>query len=131
MYKKIEICKVSSDVKSSLYFAENFNFKTKRFFYVLDINMGEKRGAHAHKETSQLLWVTEGSLMIEALDERGNTILSEKLSVNSDAILFDHYVWLNIESLQDGTSFFCLTDANYSEDDYIRNPKDFFVKKFK
>lgn len=128
MYTKIEINKIELDSKSPLYFAENFDMRTKRFFYVLDMKKGEQRGAHAHKKTSQLIWVISGAMEIQALNNTGNVLLSEELNRYSQAILFDPNVWLNITSIEDGTSFLCLTDLEYLAEDYIRNPEDFFNK---
>ena len=125
MYKKIEIKQIELDRKSPLYFAEHFDMNTKRFFYVLDKEKGEVRGAHAHKKTSQLIWVISGAMEIQALDDKGDILLSEEFNKYSQAILFDPYVWLNITSMKDGTSFLCLTDLEYIEEDYIRNPKNF------
>lgn len=126
MYKKIEIKEIQLDKKSPLFFAEHFDMNTKRFFYVLDMKKGEVRGAHAHKKTSQLIWVISGSMEIEALNDKGDILLSEELNKYSKAILFNPNVWLNITSMKNGTSFLCLTDLEYTEEDYIRNPKDFF-----
>ena len=65
---------------------------------------------------------------IQALNNTGKVLLSEELNKFSQAILFDPNVWLNITSVEDGTSFLCLTDLEYLEEDYIRNPEDFFNK---
>jgi tellurite resistance-related uncharacterized protein len=128
MYKKIEINQIELDTKSPLYFAENFDMHTKRFFYVLDMKKGEQRGAHAHMKTSQLIWVISGAMEIKALDDKGDILLSEEFNKYSQAILFDPNVWLDITSMKDGTSFLCLTDLEYIDEDYIRNPKDFFKR---
>lgn len=128
MYKKIEIKQIELDRKSPLYFAEHFDMNTKRFFYVLDMKKGEVRGDHAHKKTSQLIWIISGTMKIEALNDKGDILLSEEFNKYSQAILFDPNVWLNIISMKDGTSFLCLTDLEYIEEDYIRNPKDFFKR---
>jgi hypothetical protein len=65
---------------------------------------------------------------IKALDDKGDILLSEEFNKYSQAILFDPNVWLDITSMKDGTSFLCLTDLEYIEEDYIRNPKDFFKR---
>ena len=64
-------------------------------------------------------------MTIEAKDRSGKVIFFDKLDKNSNAILFNPFIWLDIKSIKNGTSFFCLTDKNYSEKDYIRNFKDF------
>ena len=126
MFQKIKIIEASSSIKSPLFFAEDFNFITKRFFYVLDMKKGESRGSHAHKKTSQLIWVTSGSISLEARLSNGDVILSENLDKNSLAVLFDPLIWIDIISLEERSSFICLTDMNYSEDDYIRDKNSFF-----
>ena len=127
MLKRIKILEASGLTKSSLFFAEDFSFNTERFFYVLDMKKDESRGAHAHKKTTQLIWVTSGVVNIQARLSTGESILSENLEKNSDAILFEPMVWLDIVSIEKGSSFVCLTDMNYSEEDYIRD-RDFFFK---
>ena len=79
MYKKIEIKQIELDRKSPLYFAEHFDMNTKRFFYVLDMKKGEVRGAHAHKKTSQLIWVISGAMEIQALDDKGDILYQRNL----------------------------------------------------
>ena len=128
MFKKIEINHVEIEGKSPLYFAENFDINLKRIFYVLDMKQDEVRGAHAHKKTSQLIFVISGVLELEALNENRDVIVSEKLNKYSQPILFEPNVWLNLKSLEDRTSFICLADLKYIEEDYIRNPDDFFKK---
>lgn len=125
MLKKIPVHEIKQNGRSPLYFAQDFEINTKRFFYVLNMKKNEVRGAHAHKETSQLIWVISGAMTIEAKDRSGKVIFFDELDKNSNAILFNPFIWLDIKSIKNGTSFFCLADKNYSEKDYIRNFKDF------
>jgi dTDP-4-dehydrorhamnose 3,5-epimerase-like enzyme len=126
MLKKIPVHEIKLNGKSPLYFAQDFEINTKRFFYVLNMKKNEVRGAHAHKRTTQLIWVTSGVVNIQARLNTGESILSENLEKNSDAILFEPMVWLDIVSIEKGSSFMCLTDMNYSEEDYIRDRDSFF-----
>ena len=115
MLKKIPVHEIKQNGRSPLYFAQDFEINTKRFFYVLNMKKNEVRGAHAHKKTSQLIWVISGAMTIEAHFNKAFNL----------QFLFNPFIWLDIKSIKNGTSFFCLTDKNYSEKDYIRNFKDF------
>ena len=63
----IELDKHHSDRKGNISVVENnitIPFDVKRVYYLYDIPGGESRGAHAHKELSQLIVAVSGSFNV-------------------------------------------------------------------
>ena len=63
----IELDKHHSDRKGNLTVVQNGDtlpFDVKRVYYLYDVPGGEERGAHAHKELSQLIIAASGSFTI-------------------------------------------------------------------
>ena len=63
----VELDRHHSDRKGNLTVVENgktLPFDVKRVYYLYDIPGGESRGAHAHKELSQLIIAASGSFKV-------------------------------------------------------------------
>ena len=63
----VELDKHHSDRKGNLTVVENgitLPFDVKRVYYLYDVPGGESRGAHAHKELSQLIIAASGSFKV-------------------------------------------------------------------
>jgi len=63
----IELDKHHSDRKGNLSVVQNEDtipFDVKRVYYLYDVPGGESRGAHAHKELSQLIVAASGSFTV-------------------------------------------------------------------
>lgn len=63
----IELDKHHSDRKGNISVVENYKdvpFEVRRTYYLYDVPGGESRGAHAHKELSQLIIAASGSFTV-------------------------------------------------------------------
>ena len=63
----IELDKHHSDRKGNITVVENEKdvpFEIRRTYYLYDVPGGESRGAHAHKELSQLIVAASGSFTV-------------------------------------------------------------------
>jgi dTDP-4-dehydrorhamnose 3,5-epimerase-like enzyme len=98
-------------------------FEVKRVFYIYDIPAGVSRGAHSHKSCHQFLVATSGAFEVQLDDGRN------KRTVRLDRPYYGLYIppgiWANEQSFSGGVICLALTSHIYSEDDYIRNYKDF------
>jgi len=131
-FQEISIVELPEANGSSLKFFQDFNFDTKRVFFVRASKQGDIRGRHAHKKCRQLIYVLNGEFQITLKLRNGATIYKEKLHSNKKAILIQPDVWVELEALDPDSIFSCLCDRPYSENDYIRQSNAFFsdVKGF-
>ena len=114
------------DTRGNLSFAEQDNqipFKIKRVYWIYDVPGGENRGAHAHKELSQLIIAVSGSFTV-TLDDGMN---------KRDFFLNRPYVglyvkpglWRNLEDFSSGSVCLVLASDIYKTEDYIRDYQDY------
>jgi hypothetical protein len=105
----------------------NIPFEIKRVFYIYDIPGGEERGAHSHKECHQFLIAASGSFEVEMMD-----------GVNKRTVLLNRSylglhippgIWAAERGFSSGAICLVLTSMEFSENDYIREYKEFI--KFK
>ena len=114
------------DTRGNLSFAEQDNqipFKIKRVYWIYDVPGGENRGAHAHKELSQLIIAVSGSFTV-TLDDGMN---------KRDFFLNRPYIglyvkpglWRNLEDFSSGSVCLVLASDIYKTEDYIRDYQDY------
>ncbi len=103
-------------------------FIFKRIFYIYDIPNGESRGAHAHKECHQLLIAISGSFTVVIND--GNSIAEINLNSPNIGLHIPPGIWASEENFSGGSICLVIASHPFSEDDYIRNFKNYleFIK---
>ena len=123
---KIISLPVRKDPRGDLSFIESYQhvpFQINRVYYIYNVPENERRASHAHKDLSQLAICLSGSLEI-ILDD-GYNKKSFILNDPSKGLLILPGIWRDIHFIEEYSICMCLADSYYSEDDYIRNYKEF------
>ena len=122
----IELSKHHSDRKGNLSVVENeyvVPFDVKRIYYLYDVPGGESRGGHAHKGLHQLIVAVSGSFSV-TLDD-GNIKRTYILNRPYQGLLVVPGIWRTLDDFSSGAVCMVLASEEYSEDDYIRDYKEF------
>lgn len=122
----IELDKHHSDRKGYISVAQNGDtipFDVKRVYYLYDVPGGEKRGAHAHKELSQLMVAASGSFRV-TLDD-GSVKRSYILNRPYQGLLIRPGIWRDLDDFSSGAVCLVLASDVYIKEDYIRDYNDF------
>ena len=120
----IELDKHHSDRKGNLSVVENgitLPFDVKRVYYIYD--GGESRGAHAHKELSQLIVAASGSFKV-ILDD-GQVKRTFFLNRPYQGLYVKPGLWRDLEDFSSGAVCMVLASEVYLAEDYIRDYDEF------
>ena len=126
----IELDKHHSDRKGNLSVVENgitLPFDVKRVYYLYDVPGGESRGAHAHKELSQLIIAASGSFKV-TLDD-GNVKRTFFLNRPYQGLYVKPGMWRDLEDFSSGAVCMVLASDIYKAEDYIRDYNEFLKYK--
>ena len=126
----IELDRHHSDRKGNITVVENGKdvpFEVRRTYYLYDVPGGESRGAHAHKELSQLIVAASGSFTV-TLDD-GKVKRSFLLNRPYQGLLVVPGIWRDLIDFSSGSVCLVLASHEYDEADYIRNYNDFLSLK--
>lgn len=124
----IELSKHHSDRKGNITVVQNKEtvpFDVKRVYYLYDVPGGESRGAHAHRELSQLIVAASGSFKV-TLDD-GNAKRSFFLNRPYQALYVKPGIWRDLEDFSSGAVCMVLASDIYKAEDYIREYDDFLA----
>lgn len=122
----VELDKHHSDRKGNLTVVENgktLPFDVKRVYYIYDVPGGENRGAHAHKELSQLIIAASGSFTVN-LDDGCNK-RSFFLNRPYQGLYVKPGLWRDLVDFSSGAVAMVLASEIYKSEDYIRSYDDF------
>lgn len=122
----IELDKHHSDRKGNISVVENgmtVPFDVKRTYYLYDIPGGESRGAHAHKELSQLIVAASGSFNV-TLDD-GSVKRTFTLNRPYQGLYVKPGIWRDLSEFSSGAICLVLASEVYLAEDYIRDYDDF------
>lgn len=122
----VELDKHHSDRKGNLTVVENGDtlpFYVKRVYYIYDVPGGESRGAHAHKELSQLIVAASGSFKV-TLDD-GKVKRTFFLNRPYQGLYVKPGMWRDLEDFSSGAVCMVLASAVYMAEDYIRDYNEF------
>ena len=100
----IELSKHHSDRKGNISVVQNGDtvpFDVKRVYYLYDVPGGESRGAHAHRELSQLIVAASGSFRVTP------------------------GIWRDLDDFSSGAVCMVLASEKYDVSDYIRDYGEF------
>lgn len=130
----IELDKHHSDRKGNLSVVENgetLPFDVKRVYYIYDVPGGEERGAHAHKDLSQLIVAASGSFYV-TLDD-GKCKRTFFLNHPYQGLYVKPGIWRNLDDFSSGAVCMVLASNVYMKEDYIRDYNEFmdFRKEWK
>lgn len=122
----VELDKHHSERKGNLTVVENgttLPFDVKRVYYIYDVPGGENRGAHAHKELSQLIVAASGSFTV-TLDD-GKCKRSFFLNRPYQGLYVKPGMWRDLDDFSSGAVCMVLASDVYKQEDYIRSYEDF------
>lgn len=122
----VELDRHHSDRKGNLTVVENgqtLPFDVKRVYYLYDVPGGENRGAHAHKELSQLIIAASGSFTV-TLDD-GKCKRSFFLNRPYQGLYVKPGMWRDLEDFSSGAVCMVLASDVYLASDYIRDYQEF------
>ena len=122
----VELDRHHSDRKGNLSVVEKgqtLPFDVKRVYYLYDVPGGENRGAHAHKELSQLIIAASGSFTV-TLDD-GKCKRSFFLNRPYQGLYVKPGMWRDLEDFSSGAVCMVLASDVYLASDYIRDYKEF------
>jgi len=122
----IELDRHHSDRKGNLTVVENgetLPFSVKRAYYLYDVPGGEERGAHAHRDLSQLIIAASGSFTV-TLDD-GNCKRSFFLNRPYQGLYVKPGIWRDLVDFSSGAVCMVLASDVYKVEDYIRDYDNF------
>ena len=122
----LELDRHHSNRKGNLTVVENgktLPFDVRRVYYLYDIPGGESRGAHAHKELTQLIVAVSGSFRV-TLDD-GNVKRSFILNRPYQGLYVKPGIWRDLDDFSAGAVCMVLASDIYKKEDYIRSYDEF------
>lgn len=127
--KKVILPKVSNPAGNltAVQQSKDLPFPIKRIYYLYDIPGGQERGAHGHKNLNQLIVAASGSFEVVLTD--GKETVSYYLNRPYEGLLIKPGLWRELKNFSSGSVCLVLASEKYTEDDYIRDYKEF--KTFK
>lgn len=102
---------------------ETVPFDVKRIYYLYDVPGGESRGAHAHRDLSQLIVAASGSFRV-TLDD-GNVKRSFILNRPYQGLYVKPGIWRDLDDFSSGAVCMVLASEVYQKEDYIRDYEEF------
>jgi len=118
----LELDKHHSNRRGNLTVVENgktLPFDVKRVYYLYDVPGGESRGAHAHKNLSQLIIAASGSFRV-TLDD-GQVKRSFMLNRPYQGLYVKPGIWRDLDDFSSGAVCMVLASDVYDKEDYIRD----------
>ncbi|WP_184163800.1 sugar 3,4-ketoisomerase [Flavobacterium notoginsengisoli] len=102
-------------------------FVSKRVYYLYDVPSGSKRGGHAHIEQQEFLIPLSGSFDVVLKD--GKSIKIVTLNKPNVGLLIVSGIWRELKNFSSGSVCLVLSSDEFSEEDYIREYKNFRLFK--
>jgi len=102
-------------------------FEVKRTYYLYDVPGGGSRGAHAHRNLSQLIVAASGSFNV-TLDD-GNVKRTFLLNRPYQALYVVPGIWRDLDDFSSGSVCMVLASEIYDEGDYIRDYETYIEYK--
>ncbi len=114
------------DHRGNLTFVEenrHVPFTIQRVYFLYDVPGGESRGAHAHKALHQVVIAISGSFDVVLYDGQKE----ERFTLNRayEGLHIRPGTWRIIDNFSSGAVCLVLASLPYSENDYIRDLKEF------
>lgn len=117
---------VIKDERGTLVFGEtgsHIPFDIRRIFYLRDIEAGEKRGRHAHKELHEFVIPIHGqfTLTLYGADGQWTFLMTDP----GQGIYIPPMLWIELSDFSSDAVCLVLASAPYDEADYYRDIDDF------
>ena len=98
-------------------------FVVRRVYWIHGTTPGVSRGFHAHKQLRQLCVCVAGSVRLSLFDGRREE--SVVLDSPAQGLLIGPGLWREMHDFSPGCVLIVFADAEYDEDDYLRDRQDF------
>ncbi len=102
-------------------------FVSKRVYYLYDIPTGSKRGGHAHIKQQEFLIALSGSFEVVLKD--GKSTKTVTLNKPNFGLHIAEGIWRELQNFSSGAVCLVLASAEFDEEDYIREYKEFKLFK--
>ncbi len=122
----IELGKIKGERRGNITVVENdgtLPFDTRRVYYLYDVPGGSSRGAHAHRDLSQLIIAASGSFQV-TLDD-GHLKRTFFLNRPYEGLLVRPGIWRDLDDFSSGAVCMVLASDVYKKEDYIRDYQEF------
>ena len=122
----IELGKIKGERRGNITVVENdgtLPFDTRRVYYLYDVPGGSSRGAHAHRDLSQLIVAASGSFQV-TLDD-GHLKRTFFLNRPYEGLLVRPGIWRDLDDFSSGAVCMVLASDVYKKEDYIRDYQEF------
>jgi acetyltransferase-like isoleucine patch superfamily enzyme/dTDP-4-dehydrorhamnose 3,5-epimerase-like enzyme len=119
--RMIEVPEIT-DQRGSLTFGQfdaQIPFVPRRYFTIMDVPVGARRGGHAHRAVEQFIVVLRGRAVVVVDD--GARKRSVLLDSATRALYVPPMVWNDLEDISPNSVILCLASAEYDEAEYIRD----------
>lgn len=103
--------------------SDKFPFLIKRIFYLYDIPGDSERGGHSHHKAQELIIAASGCFDVTLTD--GHVSKTFTLNRPYNALYIPAGIWRSIDNFSSGSVCLVLTSELFSEDDYVRDFKQF------
>jgi hypothetical protein len=97
-------------------------FEIKRVFYMINNGDFTRRGQHAHKTCEQVIIPIQGDFTVRI--DSGQEEVEFYLDRSDEGLYIDKKNWINID-MDTGDICLVLASEHYSEEEYIKNYKEF------
>ena len=123
LVRLIEVPAISTDGTLIQLQTPEIPFEIKRVYHIFGVSPGAVRGAHTHKETTQILFCIQGSIIVELDDGRKK----EKIFLNKPhiGVLLEPGVWHEMQEFKKNTILLVLASEKHEPKDYVRSYEDF------
>jgi hypothetical protein len=98
-------------------------FIIERVYWVYDVPGGETRGGHAYKTLQEFLIALSGSFDVVLDDGHNRKVVH--LNRSYFGLYVPNIIWRHLENFSTNAVCVSIASAHYSEEDYIRDYKEF------
>lgn len=97
----------------------NIPFGIKRVYYIFDVENGQRRGFHSHRDLHQALVCVHGkvTILVKTPFEEDNIVLDDP----TKALLIGPMVWREMYDFSEDAVLLVLASEHYTPSDYIRD----------
>ena len=118
------------DRRGNLSFVENLHqipFEIKRTYWIYDVPGGEARGGHAFRQNEEVVIALSGSFDVIVDDGTQKKVFS--LNRSYYGLYIPQGLWRELNNFSTNSVALELGSIGYSEEDYIRDYKEFLTLK--
>lgn len=106
----------------------SFGIPLERVYFLFDVQAGSQRGAHAHKELTQVILAPSGSFSVK-VDDGAEFQATFDMRDPSKGLLIPPGIWRELVDFSSGAVCLVLASAAYDESDYFRKFDEFLLWK--